>query len=149
LDGTNGDRIACCPGLVTESCLILLKLRCAHRSALLETFPAENRASLRWPEGYRRLLAALRAVGLGFRPHLQAAVGVTTTATFGASGLAGLTSLGFVLEAFVGEKHLFAGSKYELGAALRTLQDPIVIFHEALPLAPREARGWVNLRGEA
>ena len=65
--------------------------------------------------------------------------------TLRASCFAPFTSLRFVLEAFVGEKHLFAGGKYKLGAALRTLQDPIVIFHEALPLAPKEARGWVNL----
>ena len=69
--------------------------------------------------------------------------------TFGASCFAPFTSLRFVLEALVGEKHLLAGSKYKLGAALRTLQDPIVIFHEALPLAPKEARGWVNLHLEA
>ena len=65
--------------------------------------------------------------------------------TFGASCFAPFTSFRFVLEALVGEKHLLAGGKYKLGAALRTLQDPIVIFHEALPLAPKEARGWVNL----
>jgi hypothetical protein len=44
---------------------------------------------------------------------------------------------------------LLAGGKYKLGAALRTLQDPIVIFHEALPLAPKEARGWANLHRKA
>jgi hypothetical protein len=44
---------------------------------------------------------------------------------------------------------LFAGSKYKLGAALRTLQDPVVIFHEALPLAPIKARGWANLHRKA
>jgi hypothetical protein len=76
-------------------------------------------------------------------------VAACTSATFGAPGLARFASLRFVLKTLVGEKHLLAGGKYKFGAALRTLQDPIVIFHEALPLAPREARGWVNLRREA
>ena len=71
------------------------------------------------------------------------------TGTLGASCFARLTSLRFVLETLVGEKHLLAGGKYKLGAALRTLQDPIVIFHEALPLAPKEARGWANLHRKA
>jgi hypothetical protein len=128
---------------------IELILRCAHGSALLKAFPAEHRAPLGWPERHGCFLAALRAICLGFRAHLQAAAVGVTTATFGASCFATLTPFGFVLETFVGEKHLFAGGKYKLGAALRTLQDPIVIFHEALPLAPREARGWVNLREEA
>jgi hypothetical protein len=113
------------------------KLSCAHGPALLKAFPAKYRAPLRRPERYGRLLAALRTIRLGFRAHLQSAtVGVATAAAaLGASCFATLTSLWFVLEAFVGEKHLFAGGKYKLGAALRTLQDPIVIFHEALPLA--------------
>jgi hypothetical protein len=104
----------------------------AHRPALLEAFPAKNRPPLGWPERDRGLLAALRAVGFGLRTHLQAAA-VARPAAFGAPGFAGFASLGFVFETFVGEKNLFARGKYKLGAALRTLQDPIVIFHEALP----------------
>ena len=71
------------------------------------------------------------------------------TGALGASCFAPFTSLRFVLEALVGEEHLFAGGKYKLGVALRALQDPIVIFHEALPLAPKEARGWANLHFKA
>jgi hypothetical protein len=85
---------------------------------------------LRWPEGNRRFLAALRAGRLCFRPHLPA----VTSATFGTLRLAAFTSFRFVLEAFVREKHLFAGRKYKLGAALRTLQDLVMEFH--LPLPP-------------
>jgi hypothetical protein len=114
---------------------IALKSGRAHGAALLKAFPAKHRASLCRPERHGGFLSALRTVGLGFRAHLQAASVGVSPAALGASGLAPLTSLGFVLEAFVGEKHLFTGGKYELGAALRTLQDPIVIFHEALPLA--------------
>ena len=63
------------------------------------------------------------------------------TGALGASCFAPFTSLRFVLETLVGEKHLFAGGKYKLGAALRTLQDPIVIFHEALPSSPKRGEG--------
>src|SRR6266849_3302038 len=47
--------------------------------------------------------------------------------------------LGFVFEAFVGEKHLFAGGKNELSTTFRTLQYSIVIFHE--PLSPGPVPG--------
>jgi hypothetical protein len=50
-----------------------------------------------------------------------------------AGGLASLAPLGLVLEALVGEKHLFAGGEDKLPSALSALQDPIVIFHMLLP----------------
>jgi hypothetical protein len=86
---------------------------------------------LRWPEGNRRLFAALRAGRLRFRPHLPAA---TASAAFCSLRFASFTSLGFVLEPFIREKHLFAGRKYKFGATLRTLQDLVMEFH--LPLPP-------------
>jgi len=52
---------------------------------------------------------------------------------FGALGFARFTAFWFVLEAFVGEKHLFAGGKHKLGATFRALQDLIVEFHDPLP----------------
>jgi len=55
------------------------------------------------------------------------------TIGFGAPGLARLTSLWFVLKPLVSEKHLFAGSENELGAAFAALQDLIVEFHILLP----------------
>jgi len=85
---------------------------------------------LRWPEGNRSFLPTLRAGRLCFRPHLAA----TTAAAFGPLRFAGFTSFWFVLEALVREKHLFAGRKYELGTALRALQDLVMEFH--LPLPP-------------
>jgi hypothetical protein len=108
---------------------VKLRLGRAHGATLLKALPAEHRAALRWPEGNGCFLAALRAVGFRFRPHRTAA-----PAAFGSFRLAGFAALRFVLEAFVGEKHLFAGSKYELRTTLGTLQDFIVIFHE--PLSP-------------
>jgi hypothetical protein len=71
----------------------------------------------------------LRARSLRFRPHLPAA-----TAAFGTLRFATFTTLWFVLETFVREKHLFPGRKYKLGATLRTLQDLVMEFH--LPLPP-------------
>ena len=55
--------------------------------------------------------------------------------TFGTLGFASLATFGFVLEALVGEEHLFAGSKDKLSTTFRTLQDLIVEFHEPPPLA--------------
>jgi hypothetical protein len=94
----------------------------------LEAFTAKNRAALRGPKRDGSFLAALRTIRLGLRAHLEAAPICGTTA-LGTACLASFTTFRFVFEAFVGEKHLFAGGKYKLGAALRALQDPIVIFH--------------------
>jgi hypothetical protein len=98
---------------------------------LLEALAAKDRASLRGPEGNSGFLPALRARGLSFRAHLR---GAPTSSAFGSFGLAALAPLGLVLESLVGEKHLFAGCKNKLSAALSTLQDPVVVFHE--PLSP-------------
>jgi len=106
-----------------------LKLGRAHGAPLLEALAAIHRAPLRRPEWNSRFLSALRAVRFRFRPHRTAA-----PATFGSLRLAGFATLRFVLKAFVGEKHLFAGGKYELSTTLGTLEDLIVIFHE--PLSP-------------
>jgi len=81
----------------------------------------------------------LRAGGLGFRSHLGGSA--SASSAFGTLRLACLASLGFVLEAFVGEEHLFASRKNELGTALRALQDLIVVFHEPFPLDPFRAVG--------
>jgi hypothetical protein len=62
---------------------------------------------------------------------------------FGSFGLAGFAPFWLVLETFVGEEHLFAGSEYKLGATLRTFQDLIVEFHDPLPLDPSRA-GWTG-----
>jgi hypothetical protein len=41
-----------------------------------------------------------------------------STSALGSFGLASFAALGLVLEAFVGKKHLFAGSKNEFSATL-------------------------------
>jgi hypothetical protein len=73
----------------------------------------------------------LRAGRLCFRPHLPAVA--PTTAALGSFRFAAFTSLRFVFETFVREKHLFAGRKYKFGAALRALQNPVMKFHLWLP----------------
>lgn len=55
------------------------------------------------------------------------------SATFRAFGFATFAAFWLVLKSFVGEKHLFAGGKNELRIAIRTLQYPVVVFHEPLP----------------
>jgi hypothetical protein len=105
-------------------------LGCADGATLLKTFTAKNGPALRGAEGNGGLLAALRAAGLGFRAHGRSS---TTAATLGTLGFAAFAAFRFVLKAFVGEKHLFAASKYKLGATFRTLQDPIVVFHSRYP----------------
>jgi hypothetical protein len=105
----------------------------------LEAFPAEHRAPLRGPERNRRIFPTLRASGLGFRSHLGSPG--WAAATFGTLGLACLATLRLVFKTFVGKKHLFAGSKNKLSAALRTLQDLIVVFHEPFPSTAFGQRG--------
>jgi len=115
--------------------------RRAQSAPLLEAFAAKDWPSLRGPEGNCRLLSTLRARRLRFRAHLR---GVTASAAFGALGLATFAPLRLVLETFVGEKHLFAGSKNKFSAALRTLQDSVVVFHEPLSPCPSQAGGWAQ-----
>jgi hypothetical protein len=88
----------------------------------LKALAAKNGTSLRGTEGDGGVLTALRASRFGFRAHLR---GATTSAAFRALRFATFASLRFVLETFVGEKHLFAGSKNKFSAALRTLQYPV------------------------
>jgi hypothetical protein len=101
----------------------------------LEALAAEDWAALRRTEGNRCVLTALGTSGLGLRAHLGAAICAAIADTFGTLGFATFATFRFVFEAFVGEKHLFAGSEHKFGTTFGTLQDLIVEFHEPLPLA--------------
>jgi hypothetical protein len=107
-------------------------LRGTHSAALLEALAAKDRAALGGAEGNGGVLATLGTGGFGFRAHLR---GSSTTGadTFSALRLATFATFGFVLEAFVGKEHLFAGSKDKLRTTFGTLQDLIVEFHEPPP----------------
>jgi hypothetical protein len=106
-------------------------LRRAHGAPLLKTLAAKDRASLRWAKRDGGFLPALRTTSLGFRAH-RAAVSAAARRV-GALGLASLAALGLVLKALIREKHLFAGRKYKLGAALRALQNLVMVFHGSVP----------------
>src|SRR5467141_3641160 len=69
----------------------------------------------------------------------------TATAAFGPLRFTGLTSFGLVLEALVGEKHLFAAGEHKLRTALRALQHLVVVFHEPLSPGPVPGRGLGGL----
>src|SRR5260370_5117498 len=101
--------------------------RTTHGPPLLEAFTAEHGTPLRRAERNCCFLPTLRAGRFGFRP-----LEVPLARDLGAFGLAVLTPLGLVLEAFVGEKHLSAGGENKLLTAFRTLQDLIVVFHTLL-----------------
>jgi hypothetical protein len=90
----------------------------------LETFAAINGPALCRLEGNRSFLPALRAGGFRFGALKSAG-----TCALCPSRLAGLATLGLILEALIGEKHLLAGGENKFCTAFRTLQDPIVIFH--------------------
>jgi len=49
-----------------------------------------------------------------------------------AVGLARLAPLGLILEAFIGEEHLFAGGEDELSSTFAAFQDLVVVFHTLL-----------------
>jgi hypothetical protein len=111
------------PAALTSNLLLrAADLRGAERAALLEAFAAKNWTSLCGPKGNRGFLAALGAGGLCFRAHLGgAATCACASAAFSPLGLAAFASFRFVLETFIGEKHLLARSKNKLSAAFRTL----------------------------
>src|SRR5712672_148141 len=125
--------------------------RTTHGPPLLEAFTAEHGTPLRRAERNSCFLPTLRAGRFGFRP-----LEVPLARDLGAFGLAVLTPLGLVLEALVGEKHLFAGGENKLLTAFRTLQDLIVVFHTLLrdsalvakPATPSSESGCLGIRRE-
>ena len=98
----------------------VLPLRCGSCSAtLLEALAAEDRASLRWLERNRGVLAAAGTgcAGLDFliiRGRICAYCSC-------ALGLARLAALRLILELFVVEEELFTGCEQELRTAVHTL----------------------------
>src|SRR6266700_2022878 len=131
-------RVGLDPSLLDLSALNLCLLCRSHGPALLEAFAAEDRSPLRRAEGNCRFLPALRAVCLRFRAHWRRVSSPSSTA-LGPFCFAPFAALWFVLEAFVGKKHLFAGGEHKLRAAFCALQHLVVVFHE--PLSPGPVSG--------
>jgi len=102
---------------------------------LLEADAAEYGTALGWPEGDRRLLAALRADGARLGAHPGAGLGALRLARFAA--------LGIVRELFVVEEELLAGGEDKLGVAIDALQNPVGKIHVRLP--QRREQTWNRL----
>ena len=118
---------------------------CTQPAPLLKAFSAVHRTSLRWPERDRRFFAALRADRFGFHA-LNGSAGGRTVGSLHAVCLTRLAPLRFVLEAFVGEKHLLASGEYEFGSTIGALQDLVMIFHTLLRLRLRTGEAAAQLR---
>jgi len=101
----------------------------ADGSPLLKALAAIHRASLRRLEGNRSLFPALRADR--FRFHSLNAPR-TRFIPLRAICLARLAPLRLVLEALVGEEHLFARGEDEFSPTIRALQDLVMVFHTLL-----------------
>jgi len=99
------------------------------RAPLLEALATVNRTPLSGLERYSRFLAALGTDCRGLH-----ALETVAACRLVALRFAGLAPLGFVSEALVGVKELFASGKYEFRPAVDALQDPILVFHASPPL---------------
>src|SRR5438132_8881570 len=105
----------------------LLQSSSTREFSLLKTFLTEHGAALRRPERHRRFLAARRAGGLCFDAFANA----RRLGPGGPFGLAGLASLGLVLEILVREEELFTRRPHELRAAIHTREDLVLELHRA------------------
>src|SRR2546423_3659633 len=87
----------------------------------LEAFLAEDRAPLSRLEGHGRFLPARGAVSDGFHPFARSSGPGRTARPL---TLAGLATLGFVLEVLVGKKLLFSRRPDEFCGAIHAIEDP-------------------------
>jgi hypothetical protein len=96
-----------------------------------EAGAAEDGASLRRIKGYGGLLAALRAVDRDFDAlaHSGGLCGGDGREAFVLGLLAGLTTLGLVLQTFVVEENLLSGCPDEILSAIDTMYVSILEFH--------------------
>jgi hypothetical protein len=113
---------------------------------LLEALAAKNRPALRWLKGDGGLLAASGAVGPSFHPGTSSRAGCSHgNGTF---GLAGLATLGLVLELFIVEKKLFPGRKDEVGATVNALENFVLEFHGELLPSARDPKPWMKVKSQ-
>jgi hypothetical protein len=92
-----------------------------------KTFATEDWPTLRWAEGDRSLLAALRAHRVGLHAGVTRSLRRANNGkTF---GLAGFTAFGFVAKLLVVEEQLFTRGENKVRATIYTLQRPVLEFH--------------------
>src|SRR5690606_29332885 len=117
----------------------------ARELLLLKALPAEDRAALGRPEGYRGFLAARRAVGGRFDPFPRHAPAAACRSRR-APPFAALAALWLVLEILVGEKVLVARRPHERRAAVHAIQVLVLELPRPLPLTDhrraRRAGDW-------
>src|SRR5205085_10958123 len=94
---------------------------------------AEHRTALRGSERHRRFFSARRAHGRRFDALASDATARRPRRTL---GLAALAALGLVLEIFVGEEQLLAGSPDEGGPAVHADQALVLELHRYLSHSP-------------
>lgn len=103
-----------------------------------------NRSTLRWIEGDRGLLAALGALNgdLYPLPNAGGLCGGDGGETFVLGLLAGLATLGLVLQSFIMKEDLLAGRPDEILSAVNTLDRAIFEFRlRVTPFSVRTIRG--------
>jgi hypothetical protein len=101
-----------------------------HCPPLLKALAAVNWTTLCRLERDRGLFSALRTSRLRFGSLKT--IALARSYCIRAFRFAGFASLGLVLEALVGEEHLFAGCEHKFRAALRALQNPVLVLHVTL-----------------
>lgn len=96
---------------------------CSCLPPLLETFAAEDRPPLRWPERHRRFFSALRAGGPCLDPaETTAVIAPGNGSQYGHPlCLAGFTTFGGVPELLVVKEQLFPSREHKICAAVNTL----------------------------
>src|SRR5688572_12076763 len=104
----------------------------------LEAFLAEDRPTLRGPEGHRGVLAARRAGRLGFDPFTHRGPRTRPVRPF---GFAVLTTFRLVLELLVRKEKLFARCPDELRRAGHATQTLVLELHRSPPRARRPSTG--------
>ena len=117
----------------------------ANGPPLLKTFAAIDGTSLGGPKRDRGFFSALRADCLRFY-SLNATR--TRFCALGPICFAGLAPFGLILEAFVREKHLLAGSENKLGSTIGALQDLVMVFHTLLRGPGSHKTGSGVIRGQ-
>ncbi len=102
-------------------------VRRSARTPMLEALAAVDGAPLRQPEGNGRFLPTLGTSRGRDRPHRARGSWLASL------GLTSLASLGLIPKALLRVEKLFPGGEHELSAALRALDNLVLILHQIPP----------------